>query len=246
MGTEIDNMRLRNLINSLQGISQKSPNEHFKVRDDYEKDYKGEIHLVTARKAYVLPLLQQQFRSNIERRGMVYKEYCGMPENNPLLLAEKYLTDPTTRTCMLLYGTTGTGKTTLMKAMYDTMRVLYENHAFVKLWFVKASELGNVMKTNEQQFKSIRDCTMLFIDDLACGGEAEVISDYGVKRYPIETLIETRYDRQLATICTTNLTFQELKERYGSRIHSRMMEMFMALPMCGEDYRMTASKQYTI
>ena len=103
--------------------------------------------------------------------------------------------------------------------------------------FVKASELGEVLKRDKDGYKALKSVTCLFIDDLGFNGESEMVNDYGVKARPIEDIIEYRYDRQLMTVCTTNLTAGEIRTKYGERIYSRICESFSMVAVAGTDYR---------
>jgi hypothetical protein len=71
--------------------------------------------------------------------------------------------------------------------------------------------------------------------------ESEMVNDYGVKARPIEDIIEHRYDRQLLTVCTTNLTAGEIRDKYGERIYSRICETFSMVPVNGMDFRQTSA-----
>jgi DNA replication protein DnaC len=39
------------------------------------------------------------------------------------------------------------------------------------------------------------------------------------------------------TMVTTNLTPEQMKEKYGERVYSRMREMFNVIPIAGSDLR---------
>lgn len=151
------------------------------------------------------------------------------PDNNPQM-----------KWSLMLYGTTGTGKTCIMQSVQRTLVQLYRNDtssSAPRLVYVKASALGEMLKDEKERYKSCQNATVLFIDDLGFGGEEEMVNDYGSKRYPIEEVIEHRYDRKLMTICTSNLTKQEFEKHYGIKIYSRFCEMFAFVPMNGKDMR---------
>lgn len=138
----------------------------------------------------------------------------------------------------MMMGTPGTGKSTMLKAIRNTYEFLYDgDYEKPKIGFHKASKLGSIMKSDPDLFRKISSCAVLFIDDLGFLGESEVVNDYGVKRRPIEAIIESRYDNMATTFFTTNLTQQQLYERYGGRIYSRFCEMCTFVPMTGQDYR---------
>ena len=64
---------------------------------------------------------------------------------------------------------------------------------------------------------------MLGIDDL--GTEPSEVLDYGNVYTPVIDLLTKRYEEQLFTVITTNLTPQQIREHYGDRIADRLNEM---------------------
>lgn len=54
---------------------------------------------------------------------------------------------------------------------------------------------------------------------------------------PLIDLIATRYEEQLYTIFTTNLTPAQLEEKYGKRIVDRLNEMVEKVVFENESYR---------
>lgn len=80
----------------------------------------------------------------------------------------------------------------------------------------------------------------LVIDDL--GTENEDFMQYGQRANPLAELLEKRYDLSfhrdhVRTVVTSNLTDQQLKERYGFRVFDRMREMFAFATVRGESLR---------
>jgi DNA replication protein DnaC len=50
-------------------------------------------------------------------------------------------------------------------------------------------------------------------------------------------MLTKRYDMQLFTIITTNLTPSEIREKYGDRIADRMNEMMVKIIFNNDTYR---------
>ena len=78
------------------------------------------------------------------------------------------------------------------------------------------------------------------IDDL--GTENEDFMQYGQRANPLAELLEKRYDLsfhrdRVRTVVTSNLTDQQLKERYGFRVFDRLREMFAVVTVKGESLR---------
>ena len=76
---------------------------------------------------------------------------------------------------------------------------------------------------------------MLLIDDL--GTEPERCLVYGEERHPMTDVILERYQDNLTTIIASNLTLDNIKDRYGARVHDRMKEMYAGIRYDGESYR---------
>ena len=76
---------------------------------------------------------------------------------------------------------------------------------------------------------------MLAVDDL--GIEPLEIQDYGNILSPMVELLTRRYDRQLFTMVTTNLTPQEIRAKYGDRIADRLNEMMVKIVFRNPTYR---------
>ncbi len=76
---------------------------------------------------------------------------------------------------------------------------------------------------------------MLAIDDM--GVEATEVLDYGNALTPIKDLIEYRYDAQLFTMISTNLTAEEVRKKYEARIADRFNEMWEVLVFENPTYR---------
>lgn len=152
--------------------------------------------------------------------------------------------EPTMKWSLMLYGTPGTGKTCLLQAIHRTLTYLYGNSEYgqqVKIYYVKASALGEMLKDARDLYKNHLGATVLLVDDIGFSGEAEMVNDYGSRRYPIEEIIEHRYDRRLMTICTSNLSKQDFEKHYGPKVYSRFCEMFAFVPMSGKDLRKVQS-----
>lgn len=233
---------MQSLMSSLNArncniMASRQQTSRFKVRDKmYISPNKDEVKVVEDRKSSVEGLLLYQYQQRVAMRHMEYSPI----DEHVLAVVCKYLTDPSSKSSLLMMGPTGTGKTTLMTAIFDIVCVMHKEEIMykeVRFSYVKASELGETLKYTPDEFKRIKGATVLFVDDLAFSGESELVSEWGTKRRPIDDIIEYRYDRQLATICTTNLTEELLKKNYGERIWSRMREEFIFLPVVGKDFR---------
>ena len=125
------------------------------------------------------------------------------------------------RNGLLLYGTIGSGKTTLMETIIKALTILAPE---IRKYRQSAIDITNEAKRDTDKFNDIKKCEMLFIDDL--GEEPLIVKNFGNEISPIVELLYYRYDKQLFTIITTNLLDDQIAPTYGERIKDRFNEMF--------------------
>ena len=99
-----------------------------------------------------------------------------------------------------------------------------------------ANEIAWKNKNDFSSWERIKTIPLLAIDDL--GTEPREILDYGNVLNPIVDLLTKRYDEQLFTIFTTNLTLVQIREKYGDRIADRLNEMMDIIEFTNPTYRM--------
>lgn len=188
------------------------------------------------RAAVVPQFLYEQYRIEVENR---YGKFM-QPDKEKFQRIAKFITTCSQKCGLLLYGSTGTGKTTYLKAIEGMIRMLYRYEiqtSAITIRSFKASELGVMMKDDKDNYHRLKRACVLLLDDIGFAGDAEMVNNYGIKTNPVVDVIEHRYDKQLFTVMTTNLTEQDIKERYGARIYSRLSEMCMWVAFTGKDYR---------
>lgn len=145
---------------------------------------------------------------------------------------------------VLLYGTTGCGKTHLIEATI----INWAKHN-VRAYYMTFSEMARKLKTAlrqgggyyDTQFNVYRDTKRLIVDDFGMGTTESrfEISD-------LEDIIDLRYrkryypDCDLVTILATNKDIKELPDRVVSRFYDP--EFGVVLYMGDKDYRRRAIK----
>ena len=142
---------------------------------------------------------------------------------------------PARRRGIFAFGRYGCGKTALLKAI----RPLFEPVHFVPLNDPDYAELMDAELWPNWNADAIRCSVML--DDL---GAESAITDYGIKREPAAEFV-VRYHRARMSspgggarlFVTTNLTGEELAERYTARLTSRLKELCLPLHLKGADKR---------
>jgi DNA replication protein DnaC len=149
---------------------------------------------------------------------------------------------------LLLRGGYGVGKSILMRAFMFNQKQCYTVRpcrVICKQYAADGAEAiyhlsGPIRRyTADASFfwqKAIGYC----YDDL--GAEESPTAHYGNKLNVMGELLQIRYDLQLdnpftQTHLTTNLTFDQIEDKYGGRVRSRMAEQFNIITVKGADRR---------
>lgn len=137
---------------------------------------------------------------------------------------------------LLLIGTTGTGKTHVSTAIARVVisqgfDVLYDSAQNI----IDDFETDK-FKSGHSRAESVSDkyleCELLIIDDLG----AEFVTQFSISA--LYNLINTRQNKGLSTIISTNLSASELAGKYEGRIYSRIVGAdYTVLRFEGEDRR---------
>lgn len=182
-------------------------------------------------------ILYAAYRAEVAKRKRNFIDDEHTRQHIKLLAA--YLTRDNPKFGVLLCGNCGNGKTTMLYAFQSALNCLndrgyFENPRDIGIRIVDARESFELAK-NYDRFKDVRGFRMIGLEDI--GREATEVMDYGNIISPIIELIEYRYDHQLFTFITTNLTPKQLREKYGTRIADRFNEMLEVIVFTNETYR---------
>ena len=130
---------------------------------------------------------------------------------------------------LFIVGTTGLGKTEIIKAVKDNPLNPIAIYSMIDITdFVK----------KEGEFNLKIGSRIICLDDL--GTEQPTVKYYGTEISWFKDFIENYYLNEQTfnrLIITTNLTGEQIEERYGKRVRSRMREMFNMIAIKGEDLR---------
>ena len=152
-----------------------------------------------------------------------------------LELCKEYAADfDTDSQNLFLCGETGLGKTHLSLAIAGEVikkgyKVLYNSAQNIfgelqKEYFGKGENRG--------QFESlVLECDLLILDDLG----AEFSTQFTAAA--LYNIINTRINKRLPTIISTNLTTKQIEEQYTQRISSRIIGDYICLRFFGGDVR---------
>lgn len=117
---------------------------------------------------------------------------------------------------LLIQGVPGTGKTTLVEAIRNTIRTLsIEFNITSNLTMrVPATLLENEERLADGLIEHLVDARGLILDDL--GHENPIVKVWGRDYHPAESILKQRSDKQIPTIVTTNLSLKEIESYYNS------------------------------
>lgn len=169
-----------------------------------------------------------------------HRTFCTNEDlENQLHEMTHWLTSPSSHFGILLCGGCGNGKSTMLKAFQQLLNSLHipkpDNDGTYGIQIVDAKYIAHLCKNNHEAYRKLICVDMLGIDDL--GTEPSEVMDYGNVYTPVIDLLTKRYDEQLFTIITTNLTPQQVREHYGDRIADRLNEMVKKIVFSNGTYR---------
>ena len=177
------------------------------------------------------------YQAEVERRHRVFERNEHFDAQ--LNLITKYLTGGSKKFGLMFCGLCGNGKTTWAKALQLLVSGLNLKNPINNLYYVfplcNAKDLAMRSKGNYNDWRNVMRYQLMIVDDL--GTEPREVMEFGNVYTPLIDLITTRYEEQLYTIFTTNLTPTQLEEKYGKRIVDRLNEMVEKVVFENESYR---------
>ena len=181
--------------------------------------------------------LMAAYQAEVERRHRVFERNEHFDAQ--LNLIANYLTGRSKKFGLMFCGLCGNGKTTWAKALQLLVSGLNLKNPINNLYYVfplcNAKDLAMRSKGNYNDWRNVMRYQLMIVDDL--GTEPREVMEFGNVYTPLIDLITTRYEEQLYTIFTTNLTPAQLEEKYGKRIVDRLNEMVEKVVFENESYR---------
>ena len=139
---------------------------------------------------------------------------------------------------LFFYGTVGTGKSFLSSCI---ARELIEQGKLV-IYFSSAQLFETLSRSTFDReskeaasgiYEDIYECDLLIIDDLGTELTNAFVSSQ------LFSCLNNRHLRRKSTIITTNLSLEELRDRYSDRIFSRITSNYGMCKLTGHDIRIT-------
>ena len=138
---------------------------------------------------------------------------------------------------LFFYGTVGTGKTFLSNCA--AKELIESGHSVI---YFSAAGLFDLLSRYSFDYKSKEDereryadlyqCDLLIVDDLG----TELTNQFVASR--LFSLLNQRNKKKKATVISTNLSLEELRDRYSDRIFSRITSHYELCKLTGPDIRM--------
>lgn len=138
---------------------------------------------------------------------------------------------------ILFSGPCGVGKTTMMLHNFHKLFLHGKTSLF---WFPMVSGISQIkaeMNESPKTKKRLLNSEFVFIDDLGVENTSDWVSEL------VFEVLDYRSQKLKTTFISTNLTFEEIKNRYSERITSRLKEMCVFCKVEGEDHRNKKFKQ---
>ena len=161
-----------------------------------------------------------------------------------LTLAKDFVADfPKPKSNLVIYGTTGTGKTFLSGCIAKAL--LDNGHTVIYLTSKRFFEIcaehsfGGRVKTPQKDYQNIFDTELLIIDDLG----TELSNSF--TQSALFDCINARLLAGSPTVISTNLTMQEILDVYTERVFSRLSDSYVWLHLFGTDIRLLKGLENT-
>lgn len=183
-------------------------------------------------------MLTATYRAEVAKRQMSFVDDEATKDR--ISRVAKWMTG-ISKPSLIIYGNqVGTGKSTMANAILQVLTFFHEDGMFresgvTQTKRVSAMNLIRIHRDKPQEFGQLLITHRLIIDDV--GTEPVNVKVYGTESSPLTELLFARYDSRLWTVITSNLSDDDLRNRYGVRIADRFNELFDRIQFEGSSYR---------
>lgn len=145
----------------------------------------------------------------------------------------------TTSSNLLFYGSPGTGKTFLSSCIAKELL----NAGFLVVYRTADGLIQNLKEVkfndNVELLELLLNCDLLIIDDLG----TELSTEFS--KVELFNFLNSKLLRKKKMIISTNLTLENLKNKYDERIYSRLVGDFNLYKFLGQDLRIKKNHERT-
>lgn len=178
-------------------------------------------------------------RENFDTLSTAYYEGEDLQRfENAVAISHKFVDDfKKSYQNLLFYGTVGTGKSFLSgciarELLSQGLAVIYFSACGLFETLARYSFDTKAKESLYNFYKDIYNSDLVIIDDLG----TEVTNSFVTSQ--LFSLLNERHLRQKATIISTNLNLEEMRDRYSDRIFSRITSNYSLCKLTGPDIRM--------
>lgn len=178
-------------------------------------------------------------RENFDTLSTAYYEGDDLQRfENAVAISHKFVDDfKKSYQNLLFYGTVGTGKSFLSgciarELLSQGVAVIYFSACGLFETLARYSFDTKAKENLYNFYKDLYNSDLVIIDDLG----TEVTNSFVTSQ--LFSLTSERHLRQKATIISTNLNLEEMRDRYSDRIFSRITSNYLLCKLTGPDIRM--------
>jgi DNA replication protein DnaC len=146
---------------------------------------------------------------------------------------------------ILFYGTVGTGKSFLSgciasELLKDGVSVIYFSAAGLFESLARYTFDTKEKEALSAFYQDLYNCELLIIDDLG----TEITNTFVASQ--LFSCLNERNLRSRSTIISTNLSLEEMRDRYSDRVFSRITSSYTICKLTGKDIRMIKKRASNI
>ena len=185
-----------------------------------------------------IDLLTAAYRAEVAFR---HRQYIDDEHTRAHIAAlAEFLTGDTPKFGVMLCGSYGNGKSTLAYALRSATNLLNRCGEFgdgnTGIRLEDARDIAKLYSDRDPKaYSALKRHERIIIEDM--GKEPVEQMNYGNVISPVVELLEYRYNNQLFTVITTNLTPKDIRAKYGNRIADRFNEMMQVMTFDNGTYR---------
>lgn len=142
----------------------------------------------------------------------------------------KWLTDNNHKGLMAT-GQNGRGKTLLC---YQVMQMVFRHYLKLEYYNADAIDLAEDYEIWRRKYDMLESDMPIFLDDV--GAESMAVA-YGMRHDIFAEIVDKAEKRKRLLIFTTNLSAEEIRERYGIRILDRLHALTTSVAFKGDSLR---------